>query len=102
MHKRKRSWWETLEERQAQLRKQTGKETYNVTCNEAKSKSKRQPYKWGAKNYLSSFEVGETRVYEEICSWRNLSSIACKMRRDFGCRYSLYTDNGQRMITRVL
>lgn len=95
---RKRWWWETLEDRQAQLRKQTAKEARRVV----KPKAKRQPYQWGAKDYLSSFEVGETRIYDEVFPWRHLSSIACKMRRDFGCRYSLYTDNGQRMITRVL
>ena len=67
-----------------------------------KPQTKRQPYKWGAKAYLSSFDVGETRSYKEDYYWRNLSSIASAMSRQFGCKYSLWTDNGQRMITRVI
>ena len=94
----KRFWWETLEERRRKMREKNPCPVEKVV----KPQTKRQPYKWGAKDYLSSFEVGETRIYDEIFPWRNLSSIACKMRRDFGCRYSLYTYNGQRMITRVI
>lgn len=61
---------------------------------------RRKPYCRGAKEFLSSMEVGDEKVHDERLSWRNLQSIACVMRRDYGCMYTFRTINGIRTIFR--
>lgn len=60
----------------------------------------RKPYSRGAKEFLSSMEVGDEKKHDERLSWRNLQSIACVMRRDYGCMYTFRTINGIRTIFR--
>lgn len=64
-------------------------------------KKSRKGYKWGAKDYLSSFTVGEIRVFNEDLSWPNLMVIANYMKRNFGCRFVFNTHEGERLIIRV-
>lgn len=61
----------------------------------------RQPYRWGAKNYLSGFRVGETREFQEDYRWDSLRSIASRMKEDFGCVFSLCVRDGKKFITRL-
>ena len=84
----------TLEERQRKYRQVMG-----IPDKEPK---KRNPYRRGAKAYLASFVVGETREFHEDLNWRNLSSIASKMKSDFGCQFRLWTAKGKRFIERIL
>jgi hypothetical protein len=53
---------------------------------EEQAKKKRNPYKWGATSYLSSFDLGEIRQYEgNYRQYRNLQAIACRLKEDYGC-----------------
>jgi hypothetical protein len=52
----------------------------------------RNPYKWGATDYLRSFEIGEVREFTEDFNWRYLQSIACRLENDWGCEFNFYTD----------
>lgn len=60
---------------------------------------KRKPYKWGLKNYLSSFEIGEVRTYDRSYPWTSFKSVATMMKRDFGCVFSFSWKH--KTITRV-
>lgn len=76
-------WWLTIEEKQAKLRNQLGADE--------KHELKRRPYKWGAKAYLSSFDVGETRTFNNEFRWDSLRPIASKMKSMYGCEFSFCT-----------
>jgi hypothetical protein len=93
---RKRFWWETLDDRRAKMRK--SKPCYEST----KPKAKRQPYKWGAQQYLSGFEVGETRKYDNSFQWDSLKSIGSRLKRDYGVRFTFRCVGLDKLITRVL
>lgn len=58
-------------------------------------------YKWGAKQYLSSFYVGETKEFKEDFRWDSLRSIATKLKADYDCQFLFNTKFGKRFITRV-
>ena len=77
------SWQRTLAERQE------------------KFKNKRAPYKWGSKEYLASLEVGEIRKIDRKFDKRNLATIACYMKREFGCQFSFRTLNGENYVIRI-
>lgn len=62
---------------------------------------KRQPYKCGAKEYLSSFNIEEIREYKEAFEWKSLRSIASKMKRDFGCQFCFSSSDGKKYIIRI-
>lgn len=62
---------------------------------------RRKPYSRGAKEFLSTMEIGEEKQHDERLSWRNLQSTACVMHRDYGCLYFFRTINGIRTIFRV-
>lgn len=96
----KQFWWMTLEERQRKMRGRLRATPEPLQENE-KPKQIRRPYKWGAKAFLSSFEVGESREYHEKFEWRNLISIASRMKREFGCQYLFNSVDHLRFITRV-
>ena len=68
----------------------------------SKEPKKRNPYRRGAKAYLASFNVGETREYNEVFCWDNLRSIACHMKSDFGCQFTFCKDGLTRYITRLI
>ena len=89
----KRWWWLTLEERQRKYRLVTGKEY--------KEPKKRNPYRRGAKAYLASFDVGETKVFHNDLNWDILRSIACHMKKDFGCEFTFNKSGVTRYITRT-
>lgn len=61
----------------------------------------RTQYKWGVKQYLSSFNIGETREFNEDFHWKSLRSIATRMTAEFGCMFLFNTKFGKRFITRV-
>lgn len=63
----------------------------------------RQAYRWGAKQYLSSMEVGETRRDDGRFNWRGLQYIASRIQKDYGCKYVFRTKQkaGYRQVTRI-
>ena len=63
----------------------------------------RKPYKWGAKAYLASMEVGETRTDDGRYNWRGLQFIAAQMQRDYGSKFVFRTKQkaGYRQVTRI-
>lgn len=63
----------------------------------------RNPYKWGAKEYLASMEVGETRRDDGRFDWRGLQSVASHMYWEYWCKYRFrsYPKKGYREVTRL-
>jgi hypothetical protein len=59
---------------------------------------KRKPYQWGAKEYLFSFKIGETRVCSEF-PIRNLATMASKYKRLLGMQFTF--NNKNKTITRL-
>ena len=94
----KRWWWLTLEERQRKYREIQEKQLESMTPKEPK---KRNPYRRGAKAYLASFDVGETKVFHNDLNWDSLRSIACHMKKDFGCEFTFNKSGVTRYITRT-
>lgn len=68
---------------------------------EQRNEKKRREYKWGAKAYLSSFEIGEVRRYRFEYRWDSLKSLASKMKALYGCQYSFSSTAGHRIIVRI-
>ena len=65
-------------------------------------KKKRKPYRWGATSFLSSFELGETRKFEgDYRQYRNLQSVACRLKEDYGCVWEFRKEGLTMTITRV-
>ena len=62
-------WWLPPEQRQDEIKK------------------KRQPYKWGLKAFLSSFEIGETRVIKDGFTWDGIRTTASRLKREYGCQF---------------
>lgn len=63
----------------------------------------RMPYQWGAKEYLSGFEIGETKEYKENYKWDSLKALASRLKRDFGVQFQFRTTKDKvQLITRVL
>ena len=76
------TWYVTLEDRQQKERK------------------RRKPYKWGAKPFLSEFNVGDIKVVkDDTLDWHSLRTMAARMRRDYGCLFLFH--NEERIIVRV-
>lgn len=94
-----RWWWLTLEERQRKYREMQKTQPESLT---PKEPTKRRPYQWGAKDFLSGFDIGECRLYEGKFPWRNLQSIARHMSLQFGAQFAFSTVRGKKYITRVL
>lgn len=61
----------------------------------------RSKYKWGAKHYLSSFEIGETREHTDEFRWDTLRCMASKFKAEYNCRFTFYTSQGKRFIKRI-
>ena len=64
-------------------------------------KNYRSPYKRGAKEYLTSFKVGETKKYDGRFRYQSLRSIATRLKNDFGCAFVFSTTYEGKYITRV-
>lgn len=66
----------------------------------------RAEYVWGAKQYLASYEKGETREYDEWrmkFPWRSLAAIASRMGKIYGMIFKFKTHkDGTRTITREI
>ena len=62
---------------------------------------KRQPYKRGAKEYLTSFQVGETRKFDGSFRYGSLRSMATHLKKDFGCLFCFFTTSEGKFITRI-
>ena len=75
-----------------------------TSCEGYKLRKKRQPYIRGAKEYLSSFAIGEQRDYDGHFRWNSLKSTASILKGDFGCEFRFMagrTMEGTRIIVRV-
>lgn len=94
----KKQWYETIKFRQEKLREK------NLKSKEQKIKpaSQRNAYRWGAKDYLSSFQVGEAKQYNGDYSWESLKSIASNLKKLYGVQYVFNTVGLKRYISRVL
>lgn len=57
--------------------------------------------KRGAVDYLRSFKLGETRVYDGSFSWRGLASTACYLTNVYGWRFRFETQKDVKLISRV-
>lgn len=88
----KRQWYETLDERKHQMRENIMK---------AKEPTKRRPYRWGAKEYLAGFNVGETKIYQDQFRWRSLQEIASRLKMGFGSIFRFDTIEKVKYITRI-
>ena len=65
-------------------------------------KKKRNPYRWGVKNYLSSFVIGEERTISEEFCWNSIKSMASRMRLDYGCQFKCsFKIGGPKLIKRI-
>lgn len=66
-------------------------------------KKPRAKYKRGAKEYLSSINVGEVIEWDGRFPWRSLSCIACKLRKDYGCvfRFTTIEETNKKVIMRL-
>lgn len=76
------SWHKTLAERQEKYKK-------------------KRTYQWGSKQYLASIEVGEIRKIDRKFDKRNLATIACYMKREFGCQFSFRKIDGENYVIRI-
>lgn len=61
----------------------------------------RQAYRWGAKHYLASMEVGESREDDGTYHWRGMQCIATHLRRQYAAVYRFRTKDGIRTVTRM-
>lgn len=59
----------------------------NMPEEEKRKPLPRAKYRWGAKDYLASFEIGETRICDPKFKWNSIRSIACVLKRQFGCSF---------------
>ena len=66
-----------------------------------KEKKQRRPYKWGAKAFLASFEVGEHRIVGDEFRWRSLTALSSRMRIEYGCQFCFSTTGGTKLIIRT-
>lgn len=64
-------------------------------------KAKRKKYARGQKEYLSSFDIMETREADPGYPWRYMQAIASRMKSDYGCWFTFYQKNGKKYITRL-
>lgn len=63
----------------------------------------RKQYRWGATDYLRSFDIGEVKEFTENYDWRGLQAIACRLRAVWGCQFQFDTlpYTKKRMIKRL-
>ena len=97
----KRQWYETLDERKRQMREKQGKSTDQGRLLSLSEVNKRKPYHCGAKAYLTSFEIGEERIFDGTFLYNSLRSIASRLHRDYGVQYSFKITNGIRKVRRL-
>ena len=91
----RRNWWETIKERQALWREQNG-------AADPREPKKRRPYQLGAKQFLSEFDKGERRQYNDRFPWTSLKSVASRMKSEYGVQFLFNSIKGVRYITRVV
>lgn len=61
----------------------------------------RQIYKWGAKHYLASMEVGELLKEDGTYSWAGLRQTASRLKAEFGSEWKFFTTPEGRYIKRI-
>lgn len=61
----------------------------------------RKAYKWGAKQYLASMEVGEKRRDDGSFSWRGMQAVACALAAEFNSKWQFTTTQQGRFVTRI-
>ena len=62
-------------------------------------KKPRKQNQKGIKEYLSSFKVGETRIYDDTYTWESLRENAGKLKLVFGCAFKFSLPD--KTITRI-
>ena len=97
----KRQWYETLAGRQQKMKEKQGKPTDQGRLLSLSEVKKRRSYQWGAKKFLTDFEIGETRLYKERFPWSNLRSIASLLKAQYDVQFLFNTIDGKRYITRI-
>ena len=73
-------------------------------CESYTKRKKRAQYRRGAKEYLSSFSVGEVREWDGYFPWSSLRCTATLLKRDFGCAFKFMSVLGtnKKTITRLV
>ena len=62
----------------------------------------RQQYKWGAKAFLASMEVGEKREIDtELFNYRGMQTQANALKKEYDSRWSFETTPTGRYVIRV-
>lgn len=97
----KRQWYETLPDRQQKMKEKQGKPTNQGRLLSLSEVKKRRPYQWGAKKFLTDFEIGETKLYTERFPWDNLRSTASLLKAQYDVLFLFNTNGSQRYITRI-
>lgn len=66
-----------------------------------KQKKSRQPYKWGAKEFLTGMGILETRVIPASLNFRSLIYMANALKKDVGMQFAQTSRGGVHYITRL-
>lgn len=62
----------------------------------------RQPYKWGAKQFLATMEVGERREIDtKLFNYRGMQAQANRLKQEYDSRWSFETTPTGRYVIRV-
>lgn len=71
--------------------------------NEERTPGGRRKYQWGRYDCLKDMEVGETiNRWTDKRSWEIYRSMASRLGKDYGVRFSLHYHNGLLTITRTI
>lgn len=63
--------------------------------------NKRNPYKWGVKDFLASIEKEqEVEVPDSLC-YESVKSVACHLNAEYGCKFLFRTEKGKHYAKRV-
>lgn len=84
------------------LQEYKDKNNKSVSCEKGKRKG---PTKWGAKKYLSEFEVGQIKEFTEADNllYRTLQVMASRMNEEYGVEFIFATKlkTGRKFIARI-
>lgn len=62
----------------------------------------RQPYKWGAKRFLASMEVGEKREIDtDKFHFRGMQAVASRLKKEYDCGWSFEATPTGRFVIRI-
>lgn len=63
--------------------------------------NKRLPYELGCKPFLVNMSVGDELQMPERLKYYSMKSVATRIFRDFGCRYSFRQQDGKVYVRRL-